>query len=251
MKRCPKCRTRYSDDSLNFCLDDGSPLYAEPEAAPTLVSPARPTMPWTEAPSSLPQSSRSRYRWVLHAAIIVLAVMLGGGAVAFLFGINKWYSPADSGASKAPTATPETKLTKTVPEKSATPATEPTPSKALNLTGEWSLVNTIEETSYPQYANLRLGYRITINQTGTEFTADGEKVSENGRPMDVSERTPIHVTGSVDQDVATATFVEEGLRRKTTGRFVWTIAADGNHLRGTFVSTAAKSSGSSVAVREK
>jgi hypothetical protein len=187
----------------------------------------------------------------LLAAIIILAVMLGGGAVAFLFGINKWYSPADGSTSKAPTATPETKPSKPVPEKSATPTTEPTPSKALNLTGEWSLINTIEETSYPQYTNLRLGYRITIAQTGNEFTADGEKLSENGRPMEESERTPIHVTGSVDQDGARATFVEEGLRRKTTGRFVWTIAADGNHLRGTFVSTAAKSSGSSVAVREK
>jgi hypothetical protein len=113
------------------------------------------------------------------------------------------------------------------------------------------MVNTIETTSYPPYANLRLGYRITISQTGTELTAEGEKLSENGRNMEESERTPIHVTGSVDQDGVRATFVEEGLRRKTTGRFVWTIAADGNHLRGTFVSSAAKSSGSSVATREK
>lgn len=248
MKRCPKCRTRYSDDSLNFCLDDGSPLFAEPAAAPTLVSPARPTIPWTGTPSSPSESSRSPYRWVLHTAIILLAIMLGGGAVALLFGINKWYSPADNSTSKAP---PETTPDKPTPEKSARPTTEPTPARAPNLTGEWNLVNTIEETSYPQYAGLRLGYRITIEQTGTEFTAEGEKLSENGRPMDESERTPIHVTGSIDQDGVRATFTEEGLRRKSTGRFVWTIAADGNHLRGTFVSTAAKSSGSSVATREK
>jgi hypothetical protein len=174
--------------------------------------------------------------------------MLGGGAVALLYRMN---SSNDGSTSKVPTATPETKPAKPVPEKSAPPTTEPTPAKAPNLTGEWSMVNTIEETSYPLYANLRLGYHITINQTGTKFTADGEKLSENGRPMDESERTPIHLTGSIDQDGVIATFVEEGLQRKSSGRFVWTMAADGNHLRGTFVSTAAKSSGSSVAVREK
>ena len=176
--------------------------------------------------------------------------MLGAGGVALLFGINKWYSPTDGNTSQVSPASPEAKPTKTAPVRSDPPTT-PTPAKGPNLTGEWNLVNTIEETSYPQYANLRLGYRINISQTGTEFTADGEKLSENGKPMEESERTPIHVTGSIDQYTVTATFVEEGLRRKSSGRFVWTLAADGNHLRGTFVSTAAKSSGSSVAVREK
>ncbi|MFS8086186.1 MAG: hypothetical protein ACMG6H_11205 [Acidobacteriota bacterium] len=121
----------------------------------------------------------------------------------------------------------------------------------MNLTGEWNMVNTIETTSYPAYANLRLGYRITITQTGTEFTADGEKVSEGGRSMAAEERTPIHVSGSIDQGAVRATFVEEGLRRKTSGTFVWTIAAGGNQLRGTFASTAAKSSGSSIATRQR
>lgn len=248
MKRCPKCRTRYSDDSLNFCLDDGTPLFAESAAAPTLVSQPRPTIPWTEAPSSSPQSSRAPRRWVLHAVIILLAIMLGGGAVALIFGLKERYSPADGNTAPV-SPTPETHPTKTVPAKTESPT--PSPAKAPSLTGEWNMVNTIEETSYPQYINLRLGYRLTISQTGTEFTADGEKISENGRTMEQSERTPIHISGSVDQDRATATFTEEGLRRTSTGRLVWTIGTDGNHLRGTFVSTAAKSSGSSVAFREK
>jgi hypothetical protein len=148
-------------------------------------------------------------------------------------------------------ATPETKSSENAPANSNRPTPAPTPTKAPNLSGEWKLVNTIEQTSYPAYANLRLGYHLVINQTGTEFTGDGEKVLENGRSMADNERTPIHVTGSVDQSGVSATFVEEGLRRKTSGRFEWTLTADCNQLRGTFVSTAAKSSGSSVATRER
>lgn len=33
MKRCPECRRNYYDDSLSFCLDDGSPLLDGPGAA--------------------------------------------------------------------------------------------------------------------------------------------------------------------------------------------------------------------------
>ena len=252
MKRCPQCRRRYGDDSLNFCLDDGSTLFAEPDSEPTLISPtvAAPLTP-ARITSSPSQSSTSSHRWVLLLVIVLLAVMLGGGAVALLYRINKWDSPTDGNTSKALPASPGTKSPKPEQGKSDPPKVEPTPAKTPSLTGEWNMVNTIETTSFPQYANLRLGYHLVISQTGTEFTAEGEKLSENGRPMDESERTPIHLTGSVDQDGATATFVEEGLRRKTSGRFVWTITADGNRLRGTFVSTAAKSSGSSVATREK
>src|SRR5215203_1727247 len=32
MKRCPKCRRDYNDDSLSFCLDDGSELVFGPGA---------------------------------------------------------------------------------------------------------------------------------------------------------------------------------------------------------------------------
>lgn len=254
MKRCPQCRRRYSDESLNFCLDDGAPLFAEPDSDPTLISPtvAAPlTPPWAGVPPGPSQSSHSSYRWILLAAVILLAVMLGGGAVAFLYRMNKWDSPTDANTSPASPARPGTKSPEPEQDKSDPPKVEPTPAKATDLSGEWNMVNTIERTSYPAYTNLRVGYHLVITQTGTEFTADGEKVSESGRPMADYERTPIHVTGQVDQSGASATFVEEGLRRRTSGRFEWTLTTDGNQLRGTFVSTAAKSSGSSVATRER
>ena len=254
MKRCPKCRRRFADESLNFCLEDGSPLEAERDSEPTLVSPtvaAPPISPQVRTTSSPITATQPSHRWILLAFIILLAVMLGGAAVALLYRINNWDSPRDEKASKNYPATPTTNTSENASNRSSRPTPEPSPAKLPNLSGEWRIVNTIERTSFPAYTNLRLGYRLVFNQTGSEFTADGQKITENGREMADYERTPIHLNGSVARNYVSATFVEEGLRRKTTGRFEWTITADDNQLRGTFVSTAAKSSGSSVATRER
>ena len=255
MKRCPKCRRRYSDDSLSFCLDDGFPLAPEPDSDPTLISPSVPlpfTVPSAGIPYQPPQSSPSSNRWVLMTLVIILAVMLGGGAVAFFYQISKGSSTNNENNSRASQSTPERKLSiNRADQVRPSPTAEPAPANTKDLTGDWNMVNTIENTSYPAYANLRIGYHLVINQSGTTFTAEGEKQSENGRPMDAIERTPIHITGSVEHDLVTAAFVEEGLRRKTTGRFQWIVISGGNQLQGTFASGAAKSSGSSVATRER
>jgi len=176
---------------------------------------------------------------------------LGGGAVALFYSLNKWSSPTDGRTSKTSSPSPEAKNQSALPDKSPSPRVEPSPTNLRNLTGEWRLVNIIEKTSYPQYANLRPGYRLAITQTGRGLTAEGEKLSENDRSLETFERTPIHVTGWVNEDGVSTTFVEEGSRRKTSGRFDWSITTNGNQLSGTFVSTAAKSSGSSVATRAR
>ena len=38
MKHCPNCRTRYTDDTLRFCLQDGTPLAADAEQLPPTVA---------------------------------------------------------------------------------------------------------------------------------------------------------------------------------------------------------------------
>src|ERR1041385_5694192 len=39
MKTCPKCKKQYSDDSLNFCLEDGTPLTRYDAEAETIKIP--------------------------------------------------------------------------------------------------------------------------------------------------------------------------------------------------------------------
>ncbi len=67
MKRCPECRREYSDETLNFCLDDGSSLLDgpasvdEPATAVFGVSPPvsfaneKPTQVFEVAPTRRPE----------------------------------------------------------------------------------------------------------------------------------------------------------------------------------------------------
>ena len=122
---------------------------------------------------------------------------------------------------------------------SATPVAE-------NLTGRWNVVNTVQKSSYRSFEHLKIGFDLAISQNGNSFTGTGKKVSENGRSLPAASRTPIQVKGVINGDRVEATFSEDGALRKTSGRFVWQIDERGG-LIGTFVSTAAQSSGKSAA----
>ena len=122
--------------------------------------------------------------------------------------------------------------------------------KVQDLTGEWRVINTVEKSAYKTFNNMKVGFRLVINQSGKKFTGKGEKFSENGQRLAAANRTPIRVTGSIDGDKVVATFVEDGSVRRTNGRFVWTMQKDGDGLAGTFVSTAANSSGRSAVTKQ-
>ena len=119
-----------------------------------------------------------------------------------------------------------------------------------DLSGEWKVVNTVQKTAYKSYGNMELGFRLRIKQTGNDFTARGEKVSENGRNLPAGSRTPIRVNGSIEGDKVIATFVEDGTVRPTNGRFIWKLEGQNAALNGTFISAAANSSGKSAATRQ-
>jgi hypothetical protein len=152
----------------------------------------------------------------------------------------------------------------TVVESQPSPVSEPEPevkqvavepakriAKVQDLTGEWQVINTVHQTAYKSFGNMKVGFRLQIDQQGKQFTGRGEKFSENGQTLPTASRTPIHVTGSIDGDNVVATFVEEGTMRKTNGRFVWKLQNGGEQLAGTFVSTAANSSGRSAVTRQQ
>jgi len=123
-----------------------------------------------------------------------------------------------------------------------------TDAKVQDLTGEWHIINTVQKTGYKPYNKMQVGFRLRINQHGKQFTAKGEKFSENGQTLPAASRTPIEMTGSIEGDNVVATFVEDGRMRRTNGRFVWRVQNDG--LAGTFVTTAANSSGRSAVIKQ-
>lgn len=105
MKKCPKCSRTYGDDTLRFCLDDGSALMVPAAAEPTIrISSRGKTTPRTEVlpiPKSSTPPTRSVVPWVVAGAAIVVAGAVIMASLGILIFARK---PTTVGAS--PVATP-------------------------------------------------------------------------------------------------------------------------------------------------
>src|SRR6185369_6748948 len=87
MKRCPQCRRDYFDDSLSFCLEDGSPLvYGVSDDDPaTAILPESATKaqiyPTDQTSDPTPQTAASRKNSLIAGAVgILLVTTLGIGS---------------------------------------------------------------------------------------------------------------------------------------------------------------------------
>src|SRR5690349_20868013 len=94
MKRCPECRRDYYDDSLLYCLDDGTALLDGPASLPTADEPRTAILREVSDPDGgrtaildhavttgeLPHGSRSSLPLILGGGLLLLAVI---GAIAF------------------------------------------------------------------------------------------------------------------------------------------------------------------------
>lgn len=142
MKRCPTCKRSFEDDTLSFCLEDGTPLVTEAggrsDSQETLVSPrppetsggAGPTLPYGQRPGvgTSPYSAppptygpatggRKTWPWVVGVLAILSVVV-----VAFLiviFTVPGILKPAENGNRPQPSPSG--------PEPSVTPTWSPSP----------------------------------------------------------------------------------------------------------------------------
>jgi len=163
--------------------------------------------------------------------VILVLLVIGVAAVMFI----QRFRRDDSTASVGPvqTTSPAAKAKNDIPD----------------LSGNWKLINTVDQTSYQAYQNMEVAFNVSINQAGNVITGKGEKISENGRSLPANGRTAIEMKGIIDGDKIEATFFENGKLRKTNGRFVWRIDQGSGGLTGTFITTAARSSGRSAATK--
>ncbi|HEX2268275.1 MAG TPA: DUF4388 domain-containing protein [Pyrinomonadaceae bacterium] len=202
--------------------------------------------------ASAPVAPSSSFPWsrVGVAACLALLLALAAGAVVLRSRLKAPQESAsvasavvESQPSSAPVAAPEVKQVEAAPDHRI--------AKVRDLSGEWRVINTVEKTAYKSFDKMQVGFRLKISQQGKEFTAKGEKFSENGQTLPAVYRTPIRVTGSIEGDKVVATFVEDGKMRRTNGRFIWKLQRGGNGLAGTFVSTAANTSGRSAVTKQQ
>lgn len=126
MKLCPSCRAQYVDDTLNYCLSDGTPLVKESPrqgAQPTLVLPALQSVPNRQIqetnpyqqighqPLGLTQTSetvsqaplkRSGTPWLIVGGILFLGVVaIGLFAVYMIFRAGNNQSAAVVNSSRS------------------------------------------------------------------------------------------------------------------------------------------------------
>ena len=123
MKQCPSCRTTYTDDTLTFCLSDGTRLIDVPDEEPTVVRDRKAASGRDDsAPTSASPGRRTpehvaprSSRWVKIAAAVVFAGIAGlailgvGGAILYYqLGPNSRRStPTPTIPTPPATATPD------------------------------------------------------------------------------------------------------------------------------------------------
>ncbi|HKP68337.1 MAG TPA: hypothetical protein VJV05_03570, partial [Pyrinomonadaceae bacterium] len=93
MKRCPECRRDYYDDSLHYCLDDGTELLEGPASDARASEPATAVLPTVAIPSERPTlqhvdtEAKRSVSWSKWTAALLLG--LGFVAAAYWFLIRR------------------------------------------------------------------------------------------------------------------------------------------------------------------
>src|SRR5216684_3696631 len=194
MKRCPKCNRKYEDETLKFCLEDGTSLSVAardanppateilPRGGPTLKSSADPTIPSYPNAGDFrpPQSEVRAANPVLTAgviAIVLLLLALVGIATFFVFK----QSGGDKSAKTDPVSSPTTNRgsSPTVREGSSSNTGEITSSESqtgtpLKITASSSSVRLAVQSNTYYPANAIDGKRSTAWIEGVDGPGLGE-----------------------------------------------------------------------------
>src|SRR5687768_11675701 len=98
MKRCPECRRDYTDETLNFCLDDGTRLVdgpaadesatvilSEPGTGETGIPPSESPTVQLQTPVTVDGSGRSKRKLLAVAIIPIVLVIAGVGFAVYKF----------------------------------------------------------------------------------------------------------------------------------------------------------------------
>ena len=143
MKTCPKCPRTYEDETLRFCLEDGSPLFDARDSAapateilpargmPTLKSsgPAAPTFPSGNAANFERTPARSSNS-ILTVGVVAIAVLLL--ALVALAGVFLFRQRGDKESQVNQTSTPAQTSSPVKPSNASTPGELATASTQSN-----------------------------------------------------------------------------------------------------------------------
>src|SRR6266850_1858937 len=174
MKSCPKCKRKYDDDTLSFCLDDGTPLFDERDSAapateilpgrgtPTLKS-SGPTVPSFRGGDPVRSVERVTQpsNPILTAGVITIAILL-----LVLVGIVAFFVLKQSGGNESAT-------TNTSPANVNRPS-ESQPGTPLKITASASSVRLAVQANTYYASNAIDGKRSTAWIEGVDGPGLGE-----------------------------------------------------------------------------
>lgn len=197
MKRCPKCKRKYEDDSLRFCLEDGTSLSAvtrdpDPPATeimpshvqPTLKASSGPTIPSypnfgdvRPAPSPARQSNSILTAGVIAIAVLLLALV--GIAGYFVLRQSRANEAAQTGNDNAKAVNSATKKNDPAPVDTKHTAddistAEPSNTTPLKITASASSVRLAVQANTYFAANAIDGKRSTAWIEGVDGAGLGE-----------------------------------------------------------------------------
>jgi len=190
MKQCPKCKRNYNDDSLRFCLEDGTPLFDArdseapateilPRSSPTLKS-SGPTIPSFRGSDPVPATERTAQSGnpVLTGGVIAIALLL-----LVLVGIAAFFvlrQSNDNQSAKTDTNVSNTNVAnqKTSPDpgRNASPGTSPDslPGTPLKITPSASSTRLAVQANTYYAANAMDGKKSTAWIEGVDGPGLGE-----------------------------------------------------------------------------
>lgn len=189
MKRCPKCQRAYEDETLRFCLEDGSPLFdaRDSEAPATEILPARgtptlkstgPTVPsyqGVSGPSAETREPRSSNP-ILTVGVIAIVLLLF--ALVAIAGVFVFRQSQEKEPEVARTATPSvspTAVTRTgAGEAEATVTSSPANGTPLKITASASSIRLAVQANTYYASNAIDGKRSTAWIEGADGPGIGE-----------------------------------------------------------------------------
>jgi hypothetical protein len=183
MKQCPACNRSFSDDSLVYCLEDGSALGNVYDAGATQIMPPPrvtsppPTQFATNLPTPQPPQRRS-YIWliVLLAAGLLLCFVVAGAVIAWinLRDTNRAQDQSTSPASQSSTNKNQRNETNSNANQKDSPSSVTETAPSAKLVGVWrtnvtEFGNTMEITyTFLADGTARGVFKDTKGRTGTD-----------------------------------------------------------------------------------
>jgi hypothetical protein len=106
----------------------------------------------------------------------------------------------------------------------------------------WAMAAQVERSSDPSLEGDVVGYEIQLQQAGNRISGNGRRISENGQAVGSADQVPISLSGTIQGERMTLTFIQAGSQPMTQGKLVLVVEGSAE-MQGRFSSADAKSSG--------